>query len=41
MPYAHQPPHPQEALGQGYFLDKVDLPVPFRHLGRVGQGRLA
>ena len=41
MAQAHQPPHPQEALGQGYFLEKIDLPVLLRHPGGVGQGRLA
>ena len=41
MAQAHQPSYPQETLGQGDFLGKIDLPVPFRHLGRVGQGHLA
>ena len=41
MAQAHQPAHPQQALGQGYFLEKIDLPVLLRHPGGVGQGRLA
>ena len=41
MAQVHQPSHPQETLGQGHFLGKIDLPVPFRHLGCVRQGHLA
>ena len=41
MAQGHQLPHPQKALGQGDFLEKIDLPGPFRHLGRVGQAHLA